>query len=184
MSAKWSWDILDLQERSKRPWVKTILFRLTFHITVNMIVKLPSFGKGEIKDTPSITTHHTFNTVVVFCSVLRLIYCLSVFQAYDFFQNRYSIRYMNVYFNWNEYLKSFKIYSQVHTKKFILGIMVIPLLILGLLLKIVEKNTESNAESFSYVWNSYWVIILSQTTVGYGDIYPVDNVGRFLCTVA
>jgi len=32
------------------------------------------------------------------------------------------------------------------------------------------------------VWNGIWCIMMSMTTVGYGDYYPTTNIGRVIST--
>lgn len=38
--------------------------------------------------------------------------------------------------------------------------------------------------SFHQVWNAWWCMILTMTTVGYGDIYPITVGGRIFTIVA
>ncbi len=54
--------------------------------------------------------------------------------------------------------------------------------ILGFAIRIFEIG--SSDSPFIYTWNAFWVVILTMTTIGYGDIYPVTNLGRIICIVA
>jgi Ion channel len=39
-------------------------------------------------------------------------------------------------------------------------------------------------QNFRYVWNSFWLIVVTMSTVGFGDFYPVTHFGRFVIVLA
>jgi hypothetical protein len=50
------------------------------------------------------------------------------------------------------------------------------ILISGVILRVYERTTPDS--KFNYIWNSFWVLFVTQTTVGYGDIIPQTHLGR------
>ena len=68
----------------------------------------------------------------------------------------------------------------------IVPIFLISTLVFSLGVQIYEKNYENvnPQEDFSHIWNSMWLVLLTMTTVGYGDFYPRTHVGRFICVLA
>lgn len=59
-------------------------------------------------------------------------------------------------------------------------------IVLSLALRIYEKNfmSLSGEQNYAYLWNSMWLILLTMTTVGFGDFYPNTHIGRFIITIA
>ena len=62
---------------------------------------------------------------------------------------------------------------------------IIVLFILVIMASVIMFNieTEAQPELFKDVFSSYWWTINAITTVGYGDIYPVTIVGKFLSSI-
>jgi len=172
------------QRRNAKSWKLLVITRLSFHIIVNLVVKLPGIHFTKPSVTPMSKSLYTFDTIIIFCSFLRMIYCLNLFQNYDQQVKEYHIFNVDVYLGKREFLKSIQYRYRSHNKLFILCVLLIPFFFLSLLVKIVEQSSDSEDQSFNSVYNSYWVIILSMTTVGYGDVYPVTQTGRFFCLVA
>ena len=68
-----------------------------------------------------------------------------------------------------------------HEFALILGLLVITILVSGSLLYVAEA--EAQPEKFGSIPRALWWAIVTLTTVGYGDAYPVTVLGRFLAGV-
>ena len=56
--------------------------------------------------------------------------------------------------------------------------------VLGIALRTFEIGLDDMNNNFYYVWNAFWVVILTMTTIGYGDIFPRTHLGRITCIIA
>lgn len=77
------------------------------------------------------------------------------------------------------YLKSlFKRNTLVNASASILMLV----LIAGICLRIAERTLEEFP--LDDLWSGFWVISVTITSVGYGDLYPFTHFGRFVCTLS
>ena len=73
------------------------------------------------------------------------------------------------------------VYERRHEFSLILGLLVITILVSGSLLYVAEA--EAQPDKFGSIPRALWWAIVTLTTVGYGDAYPVTVLGRFLAGV-
>lgn len=52
----------------------------------------------------------------------------------------------------------------------------------GVLIRIYERHMADTR--FAYVWNGIWLISVTQSSIGYGDIVAESHLGRVLCIIA
>ena len=65
--------------------------------------------------------------------------------------------------------------------------MCLSITIFGMATRTFERpyNDENGRKmDFDYVWNAMWMIVITMTTVGYGDFYPQTHMGRFVVVIA
>lgn len=70
------------------------------------------------------------------------------------------------------------VYEKRHEFGLILGLLLITILVSGSLLYLAEADAQP--DKFGSIPRALWWAIVTLTTVGYGDAYPVTALGRFL----
>jgi hypothetical protein len=70
----------------------------------------------------------------------------------------------------------------------IAGVMTLSIFVLGLATRTFERPyTPSSSGAnldYDYIWNALWLIVLTMTTVGYGDFFPQTHMGRLVVIFA
>jgi voltage-gated potassium channel len=80
---------------------------------------------------------------------------------------------------WSHIKQAF--YDKRHEFGLVLALLVITVLVSGSLLYLAEADAQP--EKFGSIPRSLWWAIVTLTTVGYGDAYPVTALGRFLAGI-
>eukprot|EP00347_Sterkiella_histriomuscorum_P006725 403351673 len=66
-------------------------------------------------------------------------------------------------------------------------ILIVTLVYISLIIRILEitfVSSDGKRFAFEYIYNSMWLVIITMTTVGYGDIYPQTHFGRFFGVIS
>jgi hypothetical protein len=64
-------------------------------------------------------------------------------------------------------------------------VMFISIFIFGTALRTAERPfKETSGQDWEYVWNGMWCIVITMTTVGFGDFYPSTHLGRLIGVLA
>ena len=74
-----------------------------------------------------------------------------------------------------------KAYMQSQPVKFLTVMIAISIIVFGIIVRNFERPLGEQAPStynFESYINAFWCMILTMTTVGYGDIFPVTHLGR------
>lgn len=65
------------------------------------------------------------------------------------------------------------------------GVMVISICVFGIALRNLERPFEhESGKNWDYIWNGMWCIIITMSTVGYGDYYATTHLGRIVSVIA
>lgn len=64
-------------------------------------------------------------------------------------------------------------------------VMLISIFVFGTALRTAERPfKEVSGQDWDYIWNGMWCIVITMTTVGFGDFYPSTHIGRFIGVIA
>jgi voltage-gated potassium channel len=78
----------------------------------------------------------------------------------------------------------FAIKCYLHEQPYIVILVLLSasIILTGIAIFIFERPIDGT--SFDTVWNGWWLIIVTMTTIGYGEMVPVTHLGRSTATFA
>ena len=83
------------------------------------------------------------------------------------------------------FMYSLKAFKNDSPYTFISASMVVPLIVCGYALRMFERPLiPTSGQDFNNLGNCIWCVIITMTTVGYGDYFPISNFGRIIGILA
>ncbi|CAD8091115.1 unnamed protein product [Paramecium sonneborni] len=165
-----------------------LIFLLSLETIILLPCPTPFTTEYKVFFTQRYTNQIRFyfiNEILTFIMLFRSLLILNIaFKFQDFYSNRVN-RLCRIYsVDFGPHF-IFKVAIREHPYQTLCGLFCIGLFIFSYQLEISERSLlRTQKEVLSYNFNnSFWVCMITIFTVGYGDIYPSTDLGRFSMTL-
>ena len=116
-----------------------------------------------------------------FLMFFRLFYLVSAFLSYGRFQTTAAKRICAQYYVESSSYYALKCYAKLYPLRILVFMFLIPgIVIFGIGVRIFERPLHIPFQDFEYLGNSMWNIVVTMTTVGYGDTIVTSNLARIV----
>src|SRR3990167_3558633 len=185
--------LLDESKLRKEEYYKTTLSQSAFYkffileAVVNCIHSPPGLLLIYYQDVGGKPVAYSYDSVISIFSLMKLYIIMRLFQNYSQWTSGQAIRICRMNGFTPDFAFAFKCVNRSNPARFVLFGLSSSVIIFGFCVQNFERQLGQNsgavvkfADSF---WNSMWCMILTMTTVGYGEIFPITVWGR-LFTIA
>jgi potassium intermediate/small conductance calcium-activated channel subfamily N protein 2 len=174
----------------KKMWARESgnVFTLILGLIIFLLHPNPAFKGINVKiynDKYQVYATHSLNSIFsVFC-LLRMWYFVKFYLVYSSYYSPRSQRVCSMNgFNTSLHFSMKANMTKTPYHAYILLFLII-LLYCSFCLRIFERVLdEPSGSNFSSYWNTLWCLIITMTTVGYGDFTPSSTLGRFIGIIA
>ena len=128
------------------------------------------------------TIVYSLDTMIVLVYLLRFYFVLKLFKQYSGWTDQAAV---NIGYRWNVNVNeiwALKCSVKTEATKILVFLLIFSIFVFGLALRTTEQPWPES--DFKYIWNGWWIITVSMTTIGYGEIVPTTHLGRGVTTAA
>ena len=178
--------IQNLIHKSTSLFQTDLKYLFAIEILANSIVYPPQLDT-QIPHNLNRTRYNISLNAYIFTLMLgRLYILLRIVQQYTFWNSTKSQRLCKMNNFEPNIMFTIKVSLQVNPFTLVTLVLLVIIAIFAIAILGLEKfkNVETRGFQFDNIWNSLWCILVSMTTIGYGDIYPISMGGRFIVILA
>lgn len=161
---------------------------LILELILNVIHPIPKLNL-TISISQRYSQQDAFLEINILLTILLLFFrSYHIFKYFSFHSRWYSYETEKLCLQSQTILDSvFTIKAEFKEKPFVLvgATMIISIFIFGYSLRTVEMCfMATSGQNWMYFWNGLWCIIITMTTVGFGDFFPVSIIGRIIAIIS
>lgn len=161
---------------------KELQTKLIFEIFLSLCLIPPSLMWSAEFSQIDTSTVLSLDDIIIIPGLFRVYFLLKFLyeiSPYTSFRSQFYLKLLNIdgplKFSLKSYIKTYPILS-------IIAVSLLGLILNGLSLRVYEKSAPGLA--FHSVWDQFYLLSMSQTTVGYGDTVPKSHIGRTICVLS
>ena len=161
---------------------KYLLKRLVPEIIIASCIIPPSVWWSEEFDQIGTSLKLSIDDIIILPALLRAYFLLRFFyeiSPFTSFRNKFYLTLLDVK---SPLVFSLKSYIFVRPFISISAVWLLVLLLSGMALRVYEKSLPGWA--YHSIWDQFYLLSMTQTTMGYGDTVPKTHIGRLICVVS
>lgn len=168
----------------------------TKYLTNSNITEVGNLLKTSATDKVTVVLYYNMSCIILFFMLFRIYHVFRLINSYSFYTTPKAESICGLMNTKADTSFALRAYLLINPYGFLLIVMVFIIGIFGISMQILEYYNAQimtalepdsafvqTMQKFSNFFNSLWVVVVTMTTIGYGDIYPTTYFGRIVATL-
>ena len=179
-----------LRMKQKITWRKIFDGETIYAIVLFLILPYPGLSLEmhipEQNSFKNINVCYYLSELLYAVMYSRILFLVLSFFNFGKFQNQIAMRHCEKFGINTSAVFSLKCYMKERPLQMVFLFFLVPsVVVIGLVLRVMERPmVKEDGLDFNYAGNDFWLVIITMTTVGYGDLYPETTLGRLIIVFA